>query len=467
MLHGRSALPAHVHILAAPDAMTPDAFIAKWRASELKERSASQEHFIDLCRLLGEPTPAEADPAGEWYCFERGARKDSGAGGWADVWKRGCFAWEYKGKHADLDAAFDQLRQYALALENPPLLIVSDMARFRIRTNWTNSVSKTHEFALDDLADGATRDKLKWAMSDPERLRPGETRQAVTERAAATFAALAQGLRERGHDPQAVAHFVNRLVFCMFAEDVGLLPGNMFTRMLEQARRQPDEFAELAGDLFSAMSTALLSEPHWICWILMWNRRNLMVEESVRETAERIYDELVGRDEELHGVSDKTEAPFDKLGKAERELKVFEEFRKRSGLPIDPESVKNREPPEPDIYCEIEGCGSVAFELSSLINQRLAKTNSEQTKLDTPEPVYLRLDSREAIRCICRKKREKSYSTPHPIELVLYESMRPAPPANFVIQCIRDGFQNGSELGPFRGVWYMGAGGEPCKRILP
>ena len=235
--------------------MTPGAFIAKWRASELKESSASQEHFIDLCRLLAEPTPAEADPAGEWYCFERGARKDTGGDGWADVWKRGCFAWEYKGRRADLDAAFNQLRQYALALENPPLLIVSDMARFRIRTNWTNSVSVTHEFTLDDLADGATRDKLKWAMSEPERLRPGETRQTVTERAAATFAELAQGLRDRGHAPQTVAHFVNRLVFCMFAEDVGLLPGNMFTRMLERTRGNPEKFADYASRLFGAMAT--------------------------------------------------------------------------------------------------------------------------------------------------------------------------------------------------------------------
>ena len=235
--------------------MTPGEFIAKWRSSELKERSASQEHFIDLCRLLGEPTPAEADPVGEWYCFERGARKDSGGDGWADVWKRGCFAWEYKGRRADLDAAFDQLRQYALALENPPLLIVSDMARFRIRTNWTNCVSVTHEFTLDELADGATRDKLKWAMSDPERLRPGETRQAVTERAAATFAELAQGLRHQGHDPQTVAHFVNRLVFCMFAEDVGLLPDDMFTRMLERTRSDPDKFVEYASRLFGAMAT--------------------------------------------------------------------------------------------------------------------------------------------------------------------------------------------------------------------
>ena len=235
--------------------MTPGEFIAKWRASELKERSASQEHFIDLCRLLGEPTPAEADPTGDRYCFERGARKDTGGDGWADVWKRHHFAWEYKGKHANLDAAFRQLRQYALALENPPLLIVSDMARFRIRTNWTNSVSRTYEFGLEELVDAATRDKLKWAMSDPERLKPGETRQALTERAAATFASLAQSLRERGHDPQAVAHFVNRLVFCMFAEDVGLLADNMFTRMLEHARKQPEDFAALAQDLFGAMST--------------------------------------------------------------------------------------------------------------------------------------------------------------------------------------------------------------------
>ena len=165
------------------------------------------------------------------------------------------FAWEYKGRRANLDAAFNQLRQYALALENPPLLIVSDMVRFRIRTNWTNSVSRTHEFELDDLADAATRDRLKWAFSDPERLRPGETRQSLTERVAASFASVAQALRERGHDPPAVAHFVNRLVFCMFADDVGLLPDHMFTRMLRHALSAPARFGELAGELFRAMAS--------------------------------------------------------------------------------------------------------------------------------------------------------------------------------------------------------------------
>lgn len=80
------------------------------------------------------------------------------------------------------------------------LLIVPDMARFRIRVNWTNSVSVTHAFAPDDLSDAAHGDKLKWAMSDLERLRPSESRQALTKRAAVSIAELAQFLRVRDHE---------------------------------------------------------------------------------------------------------------------------------------------------------------------------------------------------------------------------------------------------------------------------
>ena len=71
--------------------MTPAEFIAKWQASTRNERSACQEHFIDLCRLLDEPTP-NSDPTGEDYAFEKGATKFTGEGGWADVWRKGRFA---------------------------------------------------------------------------------------------------------------------------------------------------------------------------------------------------------------------------------------------------------------------------------------------------------------------------------------------------------------------------------------
>lgn len=233
--------------------MQPHEFIAKWRNVELKERSASQSHFIDLCRLLEVDDPTTADPTGEWFTFEMGASKTGGGEGWADVWRKGCFAWEYKGKKKDLDKAFAQLQQYAIALENPPLLIVSDMDRFRIHTNWTNTVQQVHEFSLGDLADGATRDLLRNAFLNPERLRPAKTRQMLTEEAAEEFAKLAQRLRSRGHEGHEVAHFVNRLVFCMFAEDVGLLPDHMFSKMLKASRSEPEEFADNASTLFAAM----------------------------------------------------------------------------------------------------------------------------------------------------------------------------------------------------------------------
>ena len=233
--------------------MTPAEFIAKWQASTRNERAACQEHFIDLCRLLDEPTP-NTDPTGEDYAFEKGATKFTGAGGWADVWRRGCFAWEYKKQRGDLDAAYRQLLLYAGPLGNPPLLVVSDIARIVIRTNFTNAVTERHEIALADLTDPRKLRLLKWVFSDPEQLRPSRTRQALTEDAAAQFAELARRLRTRGHDPQAVAHFVNRLVFCMFSDDTGLLPPGLFDQMLALARRRPQRSARYASELFAAMA---------------------------------------------------------------------------------------------------------------------------------------------------------------------------------------------------------------------
>lgn len=85
--------------------MTPRDFVKKRKAATLKERSAAQEHFLDLCELVGHGKPAALDPQGEFFCFEKGAEKRGGSDGFADVWKRGYFALEYKGKHKDLEAA--------------------------------------------------------------------------------------------------------------------------------------------------------------------------------------------------------------------------------------------------------------------------------------------------------------------------------------------------------------------------
>lgn len=65
--------------------MTPEQFVAKWRNTQLKEKPGYVEHFTDFCRLVEHPTPADADPAGEFFTFEAGATKQSGGQGWADV----------------------------------------------------------------------------------------------------------------------------------------------------------------------------------------------------------------------------------------------------------------------------------------------------------------------------------------------------------------------------------------------
>jgi len=238
-------------------------FVARWQRSTLTERSAAQQHFLDLCAVLGEPTPATADPEGTHYTFERGAHKTGGGTGWADVWKRGYFGWEYKGKRKDLAAAYQQLLQYREDLENPPLLVVCDLNRFEVHTNFTGTVKQVYAFDLDDLARNAPTatcllaplDVLRAAFTNPERLRPTRTAASVTEDAARAFAALADNLRQRGADPEATAHFLMRLLFCLFAEDIGLLPERLFTTLVERTRTRPADFAARLGLLFVAMAT--------------------------------------------------------------------------------------------------------------------------------------------------------------------------------------------------------------------
>ena len=230
-------------------------FVAKWRKVELKERSAAQEHFLDLCRLLEHPTPAEADPAGESFCFEKGAEKHGGGDGFADVWKRNCFGWEYKGKTKDLGAAYDQLLRYRDALANPPYLVVCDLDRIVVRTNFTGTVSVAYEIPLEKLGEPQHLEILRAVFAGSEKFKPGKTSAAITQEAAERIAAIAQTLRTRGLDSAEVAHFLDRVVFCMFAEDIGLLPDHVFTRIAEKAGGDPVRFRRLLGQLFEAMAT--------------------------------------------------------------------------------------------------------------------------------------------------------------------------------------------------------------------
>lgn len=235
--------------------MNIDEFKNKWTAARLKESAGAKEHFLDLCAVLEIEPPAKADPKGKWFCFEKSVVKPDGGKGFADVWRKGHFAWEYKGPDKSLVKAYSQLKEYADALENPPLLIVSDMDEIRIHTNFENAVATKISIKLAEIGAPESLRMLRWAFTDPQALRPTATRETVTAEAAQRFALIAQTLRERKYDPKRIAHFLNRLVFCMFVEDIGLLPNRVFAEIVEAGVNDRDHFNDMLGELFEAMGS--------------------------------------------------------------------------------------------------------------------------------------------------------------------------------------------------------------------
>ncbi|MDP2416163.1 MAG: hypothetical protein Q8M33_01575, partial [Hydrogenophaga sp.] len=75
----------------------------------------------------------------------------------------------------------------------------------------------------------------------------------ITEAAAKSFATLAERMRQRGNSPDAVAHFLTQCLFCCFAEDVGLLPGQLFDRLINNRSLTPERLGQNLTNLFQAM----------------------------------------------------------------------------------------------------------------------------------------------------------------------------------------------------------------------
>ncbi|NLN90406.1 MAG: class I SAM-dependent DNA methyltransferase [candidate division WS1 bacterium] len=235
--------------------MTPHEFQRKWQGHTLTERASYQQHFLDLCALVGHPTPAEVDPTGASFCFEKAVAKQWGGGGFADVWKRDHFGWEYKGPHADLDKALHQLLLYRRDLENPPLLVVCDTDLIRVHTDFTNTANTIYEVTTADLTDPDKLEILRKVFHDPMALRPGRTPDQVTQAVASQVGDVAQAMRERGVEPHEAAHFLMKVVFALFAEDIGLLRRGLLTEVLAGMVDDPDGLDDILRQLFEAMAT--------------------------------------------------------------------------------------------------------------------------------------------------------------------------------------------------------------------
>jgi len=244
--------------------LTPKRFYDNWHNTTLNERQSYQAHFIELCQMMGYPTPTGTgrDAKGNVFKFE-----ESGDSGFADVYLEGHFAIEYKApeKYKDLTAAYQQLQKYREQLKNPPLLIVTDIAHWEIHTNFENSGPKVYKFDHSDLAPDSPHYRTVWGYLDaifdaPRRLHPDYNTAALTLDAARGFQRIADQMRLYSDAPIPIAHFLTKIVFCLFAEDIHLLPladhsmRGVFSELIYKYRTQPARFRQFTRQLFEAMN---------------------------------------------------------------------------------------------------------------------------------------------------------------------------------------------------------------------
>ncbi len=283
-------------------------FIDRWSKAEAAERANYGLFLTELCDILEVPRPEPAGPdtAQNAYVFERAVTFQHPGGksttGFIDLYKRGSFVLEAKQyaakktEEAELALALSgpaarstrtvrgseawdramieahgQADRYARSLpaneDPPPFLLVVDVGHvIELYADFTQKGkaylpfpdARAHRIRLADLAREEVRAKLRTLWLDPLSLDPAKVSAAVTREVAGHLAELAKSF-EKKHDPGIVAAFLSRCLFCMFAEDVELLPKDSFSALLESVKGDPGAAVPLLQQLFAEMNTGKFS----------------------------------------------------------------------------------------------------------------------------------------------------------------------------------------------------------------
>lgn len=271
----------HEDALPEIDPAAVSAFIARWRDADGTELANAQTFTRELCELLALPLPepSRADTQDNAYVFERRVVFAHGDGstseGRIDCYRRGAFVLEAKrlqaGAHTRgfddaLLRARTQAERYARALPvaegRPPFVVVVDVGRvIELYAEFSRSGAtytpypdpRSHRIRLDDLAKPEIRARLRAVWLDPAALDPARISGKVTRDVAVRLASIAKSLEADGHDAEAVAGFLTRCLFSMFAEDVGLLPARSFSTLLDDLSRNTQQFVPLLAALWREM----------------------------------------------------------------------------------------------------------------------------------------------------------------------------------------------------------------------
>jgi hypothetical protein len=278
---------------------TIQAFITRWENSGAAERANYQMFLAELCDLLQvpRPDPTSPDPEKNLYVFDRAVPRvnpdGSSVTNYIDLYKAAHFVLETKqGVSADepaapsptvksghgrrgsaafdkaLERAYHQGRDYITSVPashgRPPFLIVCDVGHsIDLYAEFTCTGGryerfpdpKNHRILLTDLRRPEILERLRLVFTDPHALDPSKKAAEVTRDIANRLAKLAKSLETDGHDSQVIAGFLQRCLFTMFAEDIGLLPEDGFKKLLAQVKASPQGFPVLISALWREMAT--------------------------------------------------------------------------------------------------------------------------------------------------------------------------------------------------------------------
>lgn len=279
-----------------------EAFISRWQSSGGAERANYALFLSELCDVLGVARPSAATGSGGDYRFERSVTRHELDGTTSnrriDLYKRSAFVLEAK-------QAIDRPEQASLFAPTTPLSEVEQRARVRRSQGWAQAMlrakgqaenyardlppdegwppfimvcdvgfcidvyadftgtgkhyaqfpsQKEYRVYLTDLRDAEVRERLRKIWLDPLSLDPSRERVQVTQEIALLLARLTTELEKRKHTPEAVATFLMRTVFSMFAQSVNLLPTpTAFTELLQACRAHPASFVPLVGEMWRVM----------------------------------------------------------------------------------------------------------------------------------------------------------------------------------------------------------------------
>jgi hypothetical protein len=273
-----------------------ESFISRWESSGAAERANYQMFLAELCDLLEvpRPDPTSPDPEKNLFVFDRAITRVAPDGtsvtNYIDCYKAAHFVLETKQGVGEADAtnstksghgrrgsaafdkalerAYHQGRDYITHLPNghtrPPFLIVCDVGHsIDLYAEFTCTGGRyerfpdprNHRILLSDLHRPEVRERLSLVFTDPHALDPSKKAAEVTRDIAARLAKLAKSLEADGHEPQAIAGFLQRCLFTMFAEDIGLLPEGGFQQLLDRVKSAPQGFPVLISSLWKEMAT--------------------------------------------------------------------------------------------------------------------------------------------------------------------------------------------------------------------